>query len=109
MIALPDGTVAHAEVNDLPMFEGRAPSALGGTTVEIFLFVEDVDATVRQADRAGARVKTPPTNQYWGSNVRPDRSVRPRLAGRDARRGSLARGDRGAGQGALLGSVTGPR
>jgi PhnB protein len=79
MIALPDGTVAHAEVkigdtvvrlcDDLPMFEGRAPSALGGTTVEIFLFVEDVDATVRQAEQAGATVKTPPTDQYWGDRT----------------------------------------
>jgi PhnB protein len=79
MIALPDGKVAHAEVkigdtvvrlcDDLPMFEGKPPTALGGTTVEIFLFVEDVDATVRRAEEQGAVVKTPPTDQYWGDRT----------------------------------------
>jgi uncharacterized glyoxalase superfamily protein PhnB len=112
MIALPDGKIAHAEVkigdtvvrlcDDLPMFEGQAPSALGGTTVEIFLFVEDVDATVRKAEHAGATVKTHADEPILGrTNERPDRSVRPRLADRDARRGSLTPGDRRAGQGAF--------
>jgi PhnB protein len=79
MISLPDGKVAHAEVkigdtvirlcDNLPIFEGKAPSELGGTTVEIFLFVEDVDATVRKAADAGAAINRPPTDQYWGDRT----------------------------------------
>jgi PhnB protein len=79
LILTPDGRVAHAEVkigdtvvrlcDNLPIFEPQAPSVLGGTTVEIFLFVEDVDATVRRAADAGATVKAEPTNQFWGDRL----------------------------------------
>jgi PhnB protein len=79
MIETPDGRVAHAELklgdtvmrlcDNLPIFEAKAPSELGGTTVEIFLFVEDVDATVRRAADAGATVKAEPTNQFWGDRL----------------------------------------
>lgn len=53
----------------LPIFDARAPRDLGGTTVEIFLFVDDVDATVRRAEDAGATVKAKPTNQFWGDRL----------------------------------------
>jgi PhnB protein len=79
MILTPDGRVAHAEVkigdtvlrlcDNLPIFEARAPRELGGTTVEIFLFVNDVDAAVRKATDAGATVKSPPTTMYWGDRL----------------------------------------
>jgi PhnB protein len=79
MIQLPDGRVAHAEVkigdtvvrlcDNLPIFEAKAPSDLGGTTVEIFLFVEDVDAAVRGAEEAGATVKAEPMDQFWGDRL----------------------------------------
>ena len=76
---MPDGRVAHAEVkigdtvmrlcDNLPIFDAKAPAELGGTTVEIFLFVEDVDATVRQAEKAGATVKAAPADQYQGDRL----------------------------------------
>jgi len=79
MIQTPDGRVAHGEVkigdtvvrlcDNLPIFDAKAPSELGGTTVEVFLFVEDVDAAVRRAEEAGATVKAPPTNQFWGDRL----------------------------------------
>lgn len=79
MMLTPDGRVAHAEVkigdtvmrlcDNLPIFDAKAPVELGGTTVEIFLFVDDVDATVRQAEEAGATVKAAPSNQYWGDRL----------------------------------------
>ena len=78
-MATPDGRIAHAELqigdtiirlcDNLPQFDGRAPKDLGGTTVEIFLYVEDVDAVVRRAAEAGATVKAPPENQYWGDRL----------------------------------------
>jgi PhnB protein len=117
LIPTPDGRVAHAEVkigdtvvrlcDNLPIFEAQAPSVLGGTTVEIFLFVEDVDATVRRAADAGATVKAEPTNQFLGRPAGPaDRSVRPRLGDRLARRGPHSSGDRSARPGRLLGRST---
>jgi PhnB protein len=79
MIQTPDGLVAHAEVkigdtvvrlcDNLPIFDARAPSELGGTTVEIFLFVDDVDAAARKAVEAGASVKAEPTTQFWGDRL----------------------------------------
>ena len=79
LIATPDGKVAHAELkigdtvirlcDNLPIFEGRAPRELGGTTVELFLYVEDVDAAVRKAEEAGATVKTPPKTEFWGERL----------------------------------------
>ena len=79
MIETPDGRVAHAEMkigdtvmrlcDDLPIFEAKAPTKLGGTTVEVFLFVEDVDATFRRAQAAGATVQAEPTDQFWGDRL----------------------------------------
>jgi PhnB protein len=79
MIKTPDGRIAHAELkigdtvmrlcDNLPIFDAKAPSELGGTTVEVFLFVEDVDAAVRRAADAGASVKAEPKDQYWGDRM----------------------------------------
>jgi PhnB protein len=79
LIQMPDGRVAHAEIkigdtvvrlcDNLPIFEAKAPTELGGTTVEIFLFVDDVDATVRRAAEEGATVQQEPTTQFWGDRL----------------------------------------
>jgi PhnB protein len=44
----------------------RSPKSLGGSSVSIFLYVEDVDATFNQAVRAGARTETPVAAMFWG-------------------------------------------
>ncbi len=79
LIETPDGKVAHSEVkigdtvvrlcDNLPIFTAKAPTELGGTTVEIFLFVEDVDDVFRRAAEAGATVDAEPTNQFWGDRL----------------------------------------
>jgi PhnB protein len=79
MMQTPDGKVAHAEIkigdtvvrlcDPLPMFEAKTPGQLGGTSVELFLWVEDVDGAVRTAEAAGATVKAPPENQFWGDRL----------------------------------------
>ena len=72
----PDGTVAHAELeigDSVVMLSDPFPEsgvtprrALGGTSVGIFLYVEDVDAVFQQAVDAGATVTTPLEDMFWG-------------------------------------------
>ena len=76
----PDGRrIMHAEikiggrpvflVDDFPEFcEGKAssPKALGGTPVTIHRFVDDCDAAIERAVKAGATVQMPPADMFWG-------------------------------------------
>jgi PhnB protein len=72
----PDGRIAHAElqIGDSilmlsDMFEqsvGKTPKELGGTTMGLFLYVEDVDEVFKQAIDAGATAKQEPEDQFWG-------------------------------------------
>jgi PhnB protein len=73
---MPDGKVAHAEIeigdsvimlsDPFPQALTRPPKELGGTTMGVFVYVEDVDAFVRQAADAGATVTMPPEDMFWG-------------------------------------------
>ncbi len=47
----------------------RSPEELGGTSAEVILYVEDVDATVKQAVDAGAAVTTEIADQFWGDRL----------------------------------------
>ena len=62
----PDGkTVVHAELkignsrfflcDEVPEMEYRSPETLGGSATGIYLYVRDVDETLRKAVEAGAR------------------------------------------------------
>ena len=42
------------------------PKALKGTPVTIHLYVEDVDAFVARAEKAGAKVTMPVADMFWG-------------------------------------------
>jgi PhnB protein len=71
----PDGKVAHAEIkigdsiimlsDEMPGW-GRSPQSLGGTAVDIMLYVEDVDRIFKQAVAAGAKVTMPVDDMFWG-------------------------------------------
>jgi PhnB protein len=39
---------------------------LGGTSVSVFMYVEDVDAVVKKAVAAGATVTMEVADQFWG-------------------------------------------
>jgi PhnB protein len=79
-LAQPDGRVGHAEIrirrapimlaDEFPEMGLRAPHALGGSPVTMHLYVEDVDALAARAVAAGATVKRPVQDQFYG-----DRSV----------------------------------
>jgi uncharacterized glyoxalase superfamily protein PhnB len=44
----------------------KSPADLGGTTVRLCLRVDDVDATVAAAVKAGATVTKPPADEFYG-------------------------------------------
>jgi uncharacterized glyoxalase superfamily protein PhnB len=73
----PDGRLLHAELqfgdsrlflnDEFPEMGPRSsPQALGGTTVILHLYVEDVDSLWKQALAAGAQVRFPLADQFWG-------------------------------------------
>jgi PhnB protein len=75
-LPMPDGRIAHAELqigdsivmvsDPFPQQACRPPSELGGTTVALCLYVDDVDSFVAQAVNAGATITTPVENAFWG-------------------------------------------
>ena len=72
----PDGRIGHAElqIGDSKLmlsdpFEQstvRPPAERGGPTASIFMYVDDVDATFEQAQRAGATVVSELEDMFWG-------------------------------------------
>ena len=72
----PEGKVAHAELeigdsivmlaDAFPQSTTKSPKELGGTSSSLFIYVEDVDALVRQAVDAGATLTMEVADQFWG-------------------------------------------
>lgn len=73
----PDGkSLIHAElkignsrlllVDEFPEMDCRGPQSVGGSPVSIHMFVEDVDAAFDKALAAGAEVRMPLDDQFWG-------------------------------------------
>ena len=54
--------------DDFPEFRGKslAPKALGGSPVTIHRYVEDCDAAINRALKAGATVVMPVDDMFWG-------------------------------------------
>jgi PhnB protein len=71
----PDGKVAHAELKigdsiimlseEMPGHT-RSPQSLGGTAVDIMLYVKDADQVFNRAVAAGAKVAMPLSDMFWG-------------------------------------------
>ena len=76
---MPDGTIGHAEIRieGAPVFladEGPgvgmdSPQKLGGTTVSISVYVQDVDSFARRAEASGAKVLRPVADQFYGERT----------------------------------------
>lgn len=75
-LTAPDGSIVHAEVRigdgtvmlseHNPAFGTADPRSLGGTPVRLALTVENADATMEAASRAGAKVLIPAGDQFYG-------------------------------------------
>ena len=75
----PGGKVGHAELtlgdsmimlaDEHPDMGARAPHAFGGSAVSLMVYVPDVDATVKTAIAAGAKVVRPVENQFYGDRM----------------------------------------
>lgn len=72
----PGGKIGHAEIkigdsvimlaDEFPEMGFSGPETIGGSPVCILLYVKDVDAVAAQAVAAGAQVKRPVKDQFYG-------------------------------------------
>jgi len=70
------GKVGHAEIkignaiimlaDEFPEMNHRSPQSLGGTPVSILVYVQDVDAFVKRAAAAGAKVVMQVETKFYG-------------------------------------------
>lgn len=79
-LAAPNGDIAHADFiigdshimladqcEDSPI---PSPQSLGGSSVGLHVYVEDVDSLFAQAVNAGAKEVKPVEDQFYGNGVR---------------------------------------
>jgi len=72
----PDGKLMHAMIringsavmlaDEMPEWGSLGPKALKGSPVTIHLYVDDADAFVARAEKAGAKVTMPVADMFWG-------------------------------------------
>jgi uncharacterized glyoxalase superfamily protein PhnB len=60
----PDGRLML--VDEMPEWGALSPKALKGSPVTLHLYVEDVDASVKRAVDAGAKLTMPVADMFWG-------------------------------------------
>jgi PhnB protein len=75
----PGGRVGHAELeignglvmlaDEHPEMGALAPTTIGGTPVGLHVYLEDVDAVAKKAVAAGATLKRPVENQFYGDRL----------------------------------------
>ena len=63
------GPAMHMLEAEWPTLPSRVPSPDGSSPVVIFLYVEDVDATVDRALKRGAKLVVPVETQFWGDRI----------------------------------------
>jgi PhnB protein len=78
-LPMPDGRIGHAEIQigdsrimladempEMPDVVARSPRSLNGTTIGLSIYVTDVDSQFKRAVEAGAIVKRPVKDQFYG-------------------------------------------
>lgn len=72
----PDGKIMHAELQigdskimvgeEMPQMGHPSPQTLGGSPVNLYVYVKNVDNAFEQAVNAGATVVMPVADMFWG-------------------------------------------
>jgi PhnB protein len=75
----PDGRVGHAEMalgdsvlmltDEYPEIGAVSPMTVGGASIGLLVYLEDVDAAHRRALDAGATELSPPEDQFYGDRA----------------------------------------
>lgn len=75
-LPMPDGKLIHASIgvgdsiimlnDEFPQMGAVRPKARGGSSVTIHLYVVDADVAFARAVKAGATVKMPMSDMFWG-------------------------------------------
>jgi PhnB protein len=78
-LPLPNNGVAHAEIqignsrvmmaDEMPAYGNKSPESLVGSPIALAIYVEDVDSAFDKAVMAGATVKRPLTDQFYGDRA----------------------------------------
>ncbi len=78
-LSSPDGGVGHAEIqvgdshimmaDESPAFGNKGVETFGGSPASFMFYVENADAAFDQAVKAGATVKRPMADQFYGDRV----------------------------------------
>jgi PhnB protein len=78
-LGAPGGRIGHAEItigdcavmlaDEHPEMGARAPGSFGGSPVSLVLYVADVDATVGRATKAGATLRHPVEDKFYGDRM----------------------------------------
>jgi len=74
-----NGKIGHAEIkvgnsrimlaDEFPDMDARGPKSIGGSPVSIHLYVKDADKTFAKAVKAGAKVKHPLEDKFYGDRT----------------------------------------
>jgi PhnB protein len=75
----PGGTIAHAEIeigdsvvmlaDENPQHGALSPATVGSTPVSIMLYVDDVDRVAEKLTQAGARMRRPVQDMFYGDRA----------------------------------------
>ncbi len=75
----PDGTLGHAEMvigdsafmlgEEDPAMGAQSAKTLGGSPVNFYIYVPNVDAAVQRAVAAGAKPVMPVSDMFWGDRI----------------------------------------
>ena len=75
----PNGTIMYGvfkigdslimSADEMPAMGGKSPKTLGGSPVNFFLYVDNVDELWKRATSAGGKTVQPLADQFWGDRA----------------------------------------